>query len=153
MGDETGVAIAEAIEQNSTLQSFGMHVPDTKVGDDTAMAIAEAITINTALYSFSYTMALSEDIDAAMGETVKDAMARNRARHAMRRALASIARLDDSAAFGCWKNRHFRNMVFAYFGPHHGILQPLAPSPSLLPVPCFLFTQVQACSLVRVAFA
>eukprot|EP00442_Polarella_glacialis_P044245 CAMPEP_0115076874 /NCGR_PEP_ID=MMETSP0227-20121206/16673_1 /TAXON_ID=89957 /ORGANISM="Polarella glacialis, Strain CCMP 1383" /LENGTH=51 /DNA_ID=CAMNT_0002464071 /DNA_START=1 /DNA_END=153 /DNA_ORIENTATION=- len=43
IGDVTGVAMAEALKQNITLQSFTMDCSNTSIGDVTGVAMAEAL--------------------------------------------------------------------------------------------------------------
>ena len=43
LGDETGVALAEAIKQNQTLKSVSVDAFRTEMGDDTAVALAKVI--------------------------------------------------------------------------------------------------------------
>ena len=42
MRDDTGAALAKAVKQNSTLQSLTILGSDTQMGDDTGVALAEA---------------------------------------------------------------------------------------------------------------
>ena len=40
VGDATGVAVAEALKHNTTIQSFRMNLDGTQVGDATGVAVA-----------------------------------------------------------------------------------------------------------------
>merc|ERR1719223_1464655 len=52
MGDDTGTALATALQDNSSLQSFQLDCSNTDMGDVTRTALAKALQENTSLRVF-----------------------------------------------------------------------------------------------------
>jgi len=74
MGDETGLALAEAIKQNQTLKSFSVYAWGTRIGDETGLALAEAIKQNQTLKSFSVYAGgtqMGDETGVALAEAIK----------------------------------------------------------------------------------
>ena len=53
IGDETGVAMAEALKCNNSLTPFTVRAYGTAIGDETGVAMAEALKCNTSLTTFT----------------------------------------------------------------------------------------------------
>ena len=60
MGDKSGVAMAEAIQRNTTLPYFRIDAYGTQMSDDGGMAMAGAIKQNATLLSFSIDVSLTQ---------------------------------------------------------------------------------------------
>ena len=76
IGDATGVAVAEAIKHNATLNSFSMDARETQIGDATGVAMADAIKQNATLQSFSI-KAVATEIGNATGVAMAEAIKQN----------------------------------------------------------------------------
>ena len=53
MGDRTGVALAEALKQSASIQSFTLDAVDTSMGDGTGVALAEVLKQSASIQSFT----------------------------------------------------------------------------------------------------
>merc|ERR1719265_1994093 len=84
IGDRTGVAMAEALQRNTSLQSFTMYAGNTSIGDRTGVAMAEALQRNTSLLKFN--------VASCDERVVAECLARNGELLWQRRALRSLAR-------------------------------------------------------------
>jgi hypothetical protein len=77
MGDETGMALADALKQNTVLESFTIYCGhSSKMGDETGMALADALNQNTVLESFAI-HCKSSNMGVETGMALADALKQN----------------------------------------------------------------------------
>merc|ERR1719321_2143089 len=69
--NETGVAMAGAIQQNTTLQSFDFDASDTRIDNETGIAMAESLKENATLQSFVFKLVDSETIEAHLNRNAE----------------------------------------------------------------------------------
>eukprot|EP00435_Cladocopium_sp_Y103_P061212 s755_g22.t2 len=76
VGDETGTALAEALQQNCNLQSFHFSANGTEVSDDSGIALASILSVNSALQKFSF-KACKTEISDSTGTAIASSLCSN----------------------------------------------------------------------------
>merc|ERR1740122_799171 len=120
MGDVTGVALAGAFANNSTLKDVRI-LESNMGGTETGYAVMEALKQNATLQTLIMGL-FNEDIWAALDEATE----RNRKLPAQWRTLAQLARGTRDTGFRSLKEMSFRREIFTFFLPPLYTLTPSA---------------------------
>merc|ERR1711871_1505885 len=97
MGNETGMALADALRVNASLRSFTLDAWSTHMRNETGMALAEALQVNTSL-QLCDTLAFP-GLEQHELPRNQDILMRNRDLHLQCRALALLARCSRDSGF------------------------------------------------------
>merc|ERR1712007_22471 len=103
----TGVAMAEALKHNATLQSFTIDARDTNMSGETGVAMERAMELNVTLQHLKVS-----GRSLAVGH-----LQRNRVVMRTRQVLSSLARMSADTSFHSLVEKTFRRKVFAFFLP------------------------------------
>merc|ERR1712224_205320 len=108
--NETGLAMAEALKSNTTLQAFSFHAYGD-MDNEFGLAVAEAFLYNVTLLSCVV------GYDEAINELLLQHTERNRNVRAQRHALTELARCSANTGFRSLVEVGFRSKVLAYILP------------------------------------
>merc|ERR1712007_87846 len=118
MGDEAGVAMAEALKHNATLQSFTINASDI-MRDETWVAMASALE-----GAMEHNVTL-QHLKVSGRPLAVGHLERNRVVMRTRQVLSSLARMSADTSFHSLVEKTFRRKVFAFFLPEICRFMPL----------------------------